>query len=191
MDTTTIVLLLAAIVTVSLVIIVFSQMREKARIERVRKMTAQEDAYNKAYRLLTDIPGQYLTPDLKLLLLKRMEDACQELTALKSDQPVKQWLENIAQTKKQILEKNDQRPPVKVDSPEKSTYIKELLQALFKLIEAMYKAGRIDSATAKKNLKHVLFRCTKPTPTCTFSRPAISFARTRSARPFTLSPCQY
>lgn len=101
MDTTTIVLLLAAIVTVSLVIIVFSQMREKARIERVRKMTAQEDAYNKAYRLLTDIPGQYLTPDLKLLLLKRMEDACQELTALKSDQPVKQWLENIAQTKKQ------------------------------------------------------------------------------------------
>ena len=157
MDTTTIVLLLAAIVTVSLVIIVFSQMREKARIERVRKMTAQEDAYNKAYRLLTDIPGQYLTPDLKLLLLKRMEDACQELTALKSDQPVKQWLENIAQTKKQILEKNDQRPPVKVDSPEKSTYIKELLQALFKLIEAMHKAGRIDSATAKKNLKYVLF----------------------------------
>ena len=157
MDTTTIVLLLAAIVTVSLVIIVFSQMREKARIERVRKMTAQEDAYNKAYRLLTDIPGQYLTPDLKLLLLKRMEDACQELTALKSDQPVKQWLENIAQTKKQILEKNDQRPPVKVDSPEKSTYIKDLLQALFKLIEAMHKAGRIDSATAKKNLKYVLF----------------------------------
>ncbi|GAB5476928.1 MAG: hypothetical protein Marn2KO_03950 [Marinobacter nauticus] len=157
MDTTTIVLLLAAIVTVSLVIIVFSQMREKARIERVRKMTAQEDAYNKAYRLLTEIPGQYLTPDLKLLLLKRMEDACQELIALKSDQPVKQWLENIAQTKKQILEKNDQRPPVKVDSPEKSTYIKELLQALFKLIEAMHKAGRIDSATAKKNLKYVLF----------------------------------
>ena len=157
MDTTTIVLLLAAIVTVSLVIIVFSQMREKARIERVRKMTAQEDAYNKAYRLLTEIPGQYLTPDLKLLLLKRMEDACHELTALKSDQPVKQWLENIAQTKKQILEKNDQRPPVKIDTPEKSSYIKELLQALFKLIEAMHKAGRIDSATAKKNLKYVLF----------------------------------
>ena len=28
---------------------------------------------------------------------------------------------------------------------------------MFKLIEAMHKAGRIDSATAKKNLKYVLF----------------------------------
>lgn len=157
MDTTTIVLLLAAIVIVSLIIIVFSQMREKARIERVRKMTAQEDAYNKAYRLLTELPGQYLTPDLKLLLLRRMEDACKELVTLKSEQPVKQWLENVVKTKKQVLEKTDHRPPIKVDSPEKSTYIKDQLQALFKLIEAMHKAGRIDSATAKKNLKYVLF----------------------------------
>ena len=66
MDTTTIVLLLVAIVTVSIVIIVLSQMRERARIERARKITAQEDAYNRANRLLTEIPGQYLTADLKL-----------------------------------------------------------------------------------------------------------------------------
>ena len=75
MDTTTIVLLLAAIVTVSIVIIVLSQMRERARIERARKITAQEDAYNRANRLLTEIPGQYLTADLKLLLIKRIEEA--------------------------------------------------------------------------------------------------------------------
>ncbi|MFO8140633.1 MAG: hypothetical protein R6T87_01815 [Marinobacter sp.] len=157
MDPTTIVLLLAAIVTLSLIIIVISQMREKARIERVRKMTAQEDLYNRAYRLLSEIPGQYLTADLKLLLLKRMEDACNALTMLKSDQPVGKWLDAVKQTKKQVLENTDNRPPVKIDSPEKATYIKELLQNLFKMIETMHKAGRIDTATAKKNLKHVLF----------------------------------
>lgn len=157
MDTTTIVLLLAAIVVVSLVIIVFSQMREKARIERVRKMTAQEDAYHKARRLLTDIPAQYLTSDLKLLLLKRMEDACKELSALKSEQPVGQWLANTQQARKEVLEGNDRRPPAKIDSPEKANQIKDLLQSLFKLIEAMHKAGRLDAANTRKNLKYVLF----------------------------------
>ncbi|HLT14296.1 MAG TPA: hypothetical protein VK006_09390 [Marinobacter sp.] len=157
MEATTIVLLLAAIVAVSLAIIVISQMREKARIERSRKTTAQQDIYNRAFRLLTEIPGQYLNTDLKLLLLKQMEDACHELTALKSDQPVAQWLEAVKQTRKQVVEKTDNRPPVKIDSPEKSSYVKELLQSLFKLIEGMHKNGRIDAATAKQNLKYVLF----------------------------------
>ncbi|WP_303289335.1 hypothetical protein [Marinobacter sp. SS5-14b] len=157
METTTIVLVLAAIVAVSLAFIVTSQMREKARIERARKTTAQQDIYNRAFRLLSEIPGQYLSTDLKLLLLKQMEDACNELTALKSDQPVAQWLDEVKQVRKQVVEKTDNRPPVKIDSPEKSGYVKELLQSLFKLIEGMHKSGRIDSATAKKNLKYVLF----------------------------------
>ncbi|MDL0429854.1 hypothetical protein QPM17_01850 [Marinobacter sp. TBZ242] len=157
MDTTMIVLLLAAIVTVSIIIIVASQMRERARIERARKITALEDSYNRASRLLSEIPGQYLTSDLKLLLIKRMEESCKELQALKSDQPVSEWLSNARELEKKVRANEDQRPPVKIDSPEKSSYVKELLQNLFKMIEGMHKAGKIDSATAKKNLKFVLF----------------------------------
>ncbi|MCM0611724.1 hypothetical protein KFJ24_04445 [Marinobacter sediminum] len=157
MDTTTIVLLLAAVVTVSIVIIVLSQMRERARIERVRKITAQEDAYKRAHSLLSEIPGQYLSADLKLLLIKRMEDACAELTRLKSDLPVKKWQESAQHLKNEIVEKRDPRTPVKIDSPEKSAHVKELLQNLFKMIEAMHKSGRVDTSTAKKNLKYVLF----------------------------------
>jgi hypothetical protein len=157
MDTTTIVLLLTGIVVVSIVIIVLSQMRERARIERARKITAQEDTYNRAHRLLTEIPGQYLTPDLKLLILKRMEEACHELQALKSNLPVAQWLEAITQAKKAVMESQDSRPPVRIDSPEKASYVKELLQNLFRMIEGMHKSGSINAATAKKNLKYVLF----------------------------------
>ena len=157
MDTTTIIIVLAALVTISIAIIVVSQMREKARIERARKITAQEDAYNRAQRLLSEIPGQYMTADLKLLLVKRMEEACTDLAALKADLPVKKWKESTLQLKTQVLEKQDARTPVKIDSPEKSTYVKESLQNLFKMIEGMHKSGRIDAATAKKNLKYVLF----------------------------------
>ena len=157
MDTTMIVLLLAAVVTVSIIIIVASQMRERARIERIRKTTALEDSYKRAGRLLSEIPGQYFTADLKLLLIKRMEESCKDLQALKSDQPVEERLSAVQQLKKSVMDGEDKRTPIKIDSPEKSTYVQELLQNLFKMIEGMHKAGKIDSATAKKNLKFVLF----------------------------------
>ena len=157
MDTITIVLLLAAIVGVSLIIIFLSQMREKARIERARRMTSLEDSFNMANRLLSELPGQYLTDELKLLLLKRMEDACNGLLALKSDQPVTRWLEGVRQTRQQIKDKNDNRPSTKIDTPDKANYIKKLLQTLFNMIETMHKGGRLDTPTAKKHLKHVLF----------------------------------
>lgn len=132
MDTITIVLLLAAIVTVSLVVIVISQMREKARIERVRKMTAREDEYNRAYRLFSEIPAQYLSPDLKLLLLKRMEESCHDLAALKSEQPVSEWLDTIKQTRKQVLENNDNRASVRIDSRRKPPTSKNCFKACSK-----------------------------------------------------------
>lgn len=157
MNTTTIILALAAIVVISIVVLVISQMREKARIDRVRRITALEDSYKRCNRLLSELPGQYLTGDLKLLLLKRMEDACNDLVRLKSDQPVKQWRESVMQFKTQVQENRDEVRAVRIDSAEKATYVKELLQNLFKMIETMHKSGRIDAATAKKNLKYVLF----------------------------------
>ena len=152
-----IVLLLAAIVTVAIVLIVVSQMRERARIERARKVTALEDNYRRASRLMSELPGQYLTRDLKLLLIRNMEDCCRGLVALKSGSFVASWQASVAELRQKVENDDDQRPPVKIDSPDKSSYVQELLQNLFKLIEGMHKAGQIDAPTAKKNLKFVLF----------------------------------
>jgi hypothetical protein len=157
MDTTMIVLLLAAIVTVSIVLIVFSQMRERARIERARKMTAIEDRYKRASRLMSELPGQFLTSDLKLLLIRNMEDSCKALVALKSGPSAASWQASVQELRQKVENNDDQRPPVKIDSPDKSAYVQELLQSLFKLIEAMHKARQIDGPTAKKNLRFVLF----------------------------------
>lgn len=157
MDTTMIVLLLAAIVTVSIVIIVGVQMRERARIERARKITALEDAYKRSSRLLSELPGQYLTNELKLLLIRSMEDSCRSLVSLKSGSDVAAWQASTAELRRKVENNDDQRTPVKIDSPDKSNYVQELLQNLFRMIEGMHKAGQIDAPTAKKNLKFVLF----------------------------------
>lgn len=157
MNTITIVLLLLTVVVISIIIVVLSQMREKARIERARRVTALEDAYNRAFRIYDELPGQYLTQDIKLLLLRRMEEVCHRLQQEPSDLPVNDWLARVNENKQKVINGTDEHPKVIIDSPEKSNYIKELLQSLFKLIESLHKTGKINSTTAKANLRHVLF----------------------------------
>lgn len=152
-----IVLLLAAIVTVSIILIAFSQMRERARVERARKITAMEDRYKRASRLMSELPGQYLTNDLKLLLIRHMEDSCRTLAALRSGSSVDSWQASVQELRQKVENNDDQRPPVKIDSAGKSGYVQELLQNLFGMIEGMHKAGQVDGPTAKKNLRLVLF----------------------------------
>lgn len=157
MNTTAIVIFFAIVVLISILLIVISQMRERARIERARRITALEDSYNRTSRMLNEIPGQYLNQELKLILVARIEEICQELAPLKPDLPVERWKSDMATLKQQIVDGSDQRTPQKVDSGEKSAYIKELLQSLFNMIEALHKRGRIDQTRARKNLKYVLF----------------------------------
>lgn len=157
MNTITIVLLLLAVVVLSIIIIVISQMRERARIERARRVASLEDAYNRAYRIYDELPGQYLTRDIKLLLLRRMEETCQGLQDEGADLPVKEWLSTVRENKQRVIDGTDKHPKVIIDSPDKSNYVKDLLQSLFKLIESLHKSGKINAATAKANLRHVLF----------------------------------
>lgn len=157
MNTITIVLLLLTVVVISIIIVVVSQMRERARIERARRVAALEDAYNRAYRIYDELPGQYLTRDVKLLLLRRMEEACEGLRQENTELPVKEWLATARQNKQKVMDGTDEHPKIIIDSPEKSNYVKELLQNLFKLIEFLHKSGKINASTAKANLRHVLF----------------------------------
>ncbi|SFM51494.1 hypothetical protein [Marinobacter zhejiangensis] len=157
MDTTSIVLILAAVVAVSILAIVVVQLREKAKIQRLRKISALADTYKRAQTLLEEVPEQYLTPDLKLLLIQRMESTCKDLLPLKSDKPVAEWLEHAQQLKQKVDEGEDKRAPSRIDSPEKANNVKESLKSLFKVIEGMHKAGQIDKAVAQRKLKYLLF----------------------------------
>lgn len=157
MDTTTIVLLLIGIVVISVVIVVLSQMRERAKIERVRRVTALEDAYNRARRLYDELPAQYMNRDIKLLLLDRMEDACHQLSQEKSKLPVRNWLSDITTHKQNVVEGTDEHPDIRVDTPDKANYVKELLQSLYKLVEFLHKAGKINANSARNHLRYVLF----------------------------------
>ncbi len=157
MNTSTLVLLLVAIIVAAIAVVSVTHLREKARIQRARQLIALEGAYKRASRLLTELPGQYQSTDMALLLIKQMEHCCNGLASLKTALPVDKWRDALTELKQKVRSGEYTPTPARIDSPQKVVAVKELLQNLFNLVEAMHKAGRIDSATAKSNLKNVLF----------------------------------
>jgi hypothetical protein len=157
METSTLVLLLAAVVAIAITVVTISHLREKARIQRIQRIATLEESYKFANRLLTELPGQYLTSELKLVLIKQMEHSCNSLATLNTTLPVDKRRDALIQLKQQVREGADKTVPVRIDSPQKATAVKDLLQSLFALLEKMHKAGRLDSAAAQKHLKYVLF----------------------------------
>lgn len=157
MDTTTIVIFFAVIVLLSIVAIVITQAREKAKIERARRAKALEDNFRGSQRLLEELPPQYLTRDLKSILLMRSEEICREAEPVKGTLPLEKWRSEIQTRRQQMEDGSDERSPQRIETPERAAEVKRQLQILFKVIESMQKRNRLDAQLARKNLKLVLF----------------------------------
>jgi hypothetical protein len=71
--------------------------------------------------------------------------------------PIDKRRDALGHLKQQIRDGADKTVQMRIDSPQKATAVKDLLQSLFALVETMHKAGRLDAAAARKNLKYVLF----------------------------------
>ncbi|MFT6979428.1 MAG: hypothetical protein ACJARK_000926 [Marinobacter psychrophilus] len=157
MKPSTLVLLLIAVVAIAITVVTISHLREKARIQRVRHIAMLEKNYKLANRLLSELPGQYLSSDLKLILIQQMEHSCNSLATLNTALPIDQRRDALVLLKQQIRDGADKTVQMPIDLPQKATAVKDLLQSLFAMLEAMHEAGRLDAATAQKNLKYVLF----------------------------------
>ncbi|MFE8071611.1 hypothetical protein QQM79_11195 [Marinobacteraceae bacterium S3BR75-40.1] len=160
MSTATVVLILFVIAAISILVIFVSQAREKARIERIRKITATEDAYRHVHRLIDELPPQYLNKQLRQLILERAIELAEKMRELGSTRNV----DSMIQRDQELIQTglgNDGQQPVKISTPAAAKEIKALLQSLFKLVEAAQKKGKIDTATAKRYLKHIVFLARK------------------------------
>ncbi|PAV26742.1 hypothetical protein CF392_04030 [Tamilnaduibacter salinus] len=157
MDLTTIVIFFGVIVVLSIIAIMVSQAREKARLERARRATALEDRFKLSQRLLSDIPSQYLSRDLRRMLLLHAEETCQSLEALKTDLPTGEWRQRIRKQREDLEAGGEGPAASRIDSKKKTSDIKIDLEHLYRIIETMQKQGRIDASLAKRNLKVIIY----------------------------------
>ena len=157
MNATTLIILFAVAVAGAVLLLILSQGKEKARLEVARKVTALEDEYRRCYRLLTEIPERYITRDISLMLLDRMEGACQQLQQLKNDLPVDQWLAEISVKRETLAKPAEPSGNGAVTNPEQANIVREHLKSLYRLIENLASQKQLPGASAKQLMARVVY----------------------------------
>lgn len=155
MSTATIVIILFVITLAAIGLIFFIQARERARIERARRLAGAEDAFQHSYRLLDELPPQYLNRELRQVIVNRLEDLSLPIKALNSRLDV----DGKTAEARLHLQQSDKEATasVRIEAPETARHIKSLLESLFRLVESQHKARKLNTSQARVMLKQILF----------------------------------
>ncbi len=157
MSTLNIIIVCVVLIVVSILLIFLSQAREKARLERMRRITALEDAHSRMLRMLDELPPQCLTQELRLLLVDRAIEICGELGSMNTRLDVESMLAADQQRRQQIIG-GQTASPTPIDSADKATNARALLETLFRFVETRHKIGALDSGRARQYLREILFQ---------------------------------
>ncbi len=157
MPVTTITILVFSAICLAIGAIYFAQVRERARVERVRKISSLSDRYRRLQGLLHDLPPQYLGNELRLMVAERCVETLQELIPLKKDPQLASKLAQDQEALAQLRSNPAKLSPQKVNSEEEAKNVRKLLQVLFKFVQAQNKRRALSAADAKKYLDQINF----------------------------------
>jgi len=161
MNVTAVIIALAVVVTVSILVVVTIHMREKAIIERARRLKAIEDAFFGAHRVFSELPGQYLGKDMRMMLLARMQDQLSKMQSLDASNNLLKWQEEVNVLLVAVRDDKYEARQDKVDTIDKSRNVRDLLNYLNKIIESQKKAGRLGGDKASRLQKQTAFLIAK------------------------------
>lgn len=158
MTTIAIIGALALLLTVGIALIVVSQMREKARVERMRRIKALEDGHSLLRRFVDELPDSFLDKALRRLILQRAKELAGQLRNLNAPGNP-QALEEADQTALVALDSDQTQGPGEITMNDQTRVkeIRNLLQMLFRFVERQKKSGRISADAARQHMVNILF----------------------------------
>ncbi len=160
MSATTITIAIFGAICLAIGLIYFAQARERARVERVRKISSLSERYRRLQSLMNDLPPQYLSNELRLLVAERSIETLQELMQLKNDSNLSSQLKSDQEMLAQLRSSNVKFPPKQVRDENEAKNVRKLLQTLFKFVQLQAKRGTIQVAHAKQYLEQInLYNC--------------------------------
>tara|TARA_R110001592_G_scaffold585_2_gene3090 strand:- start:2386 stop:3165 length:780 start_codon:yes stop_codon:yes gene_type:complete len=157
MQTTTITIIIFAVIFLGIGVISISQAREKARLERIRRATICSDRYQRMQQLLNDLPPQYLSNELRIMIAERSLETLNELISLNNEQKYKELLEADLNYIKQLRENNPKFPNLAINTEAQAKQARDNLEALYRFIESQHKNKRLSGEIAKKYLEFIRF----------------------------------
>lgn len=156
MSPTAIILSLLALAILGIGLLVFSQAREKARIEYMRRIQALENRHRLLRRFIEDLPGDYLDRELKQLILVRARDVARELKSLSAPGDCERRLA-ADEADLDALATAEPVPPGHISSADQAKSIRKLLEMLFRFVEKQQRAGALNSDSARYYLRHIQY----------------------------------
>ncbi|PAU81258.1 hypothetical protein CK501_06795 [Halovibrio salipaludis] len=158
MTTIAIIGVLALLLIIGIVLIVVSQMREKARVERMRRIKALEDGHSLLRRFVDELPNSFLDKALRRLILQRALELAGQLRELNAPGNPKA-LEEADQAALSALESGQVEGPGEfpMNDQQRVKEVRSLLQMLFRFVERQKKAGRVSAEAARQHLVNILF----------------------------------
>ncbi|MFT7185283.1 MAG: hypothetical protein ACI84K_000658 [Pseudohongiellaceae bacterium] len=157
MSGTTITFIIFGAVCFFIGLVYLSQMRERARIEKIRKTNSLTERHNRMQLLLHELPPQYLNNELRIMISERSIEAINELSSLKGDDRLKQKMSQEQEFLTQLREKNPKFKPVIVQNEAKAKDVRVLLESLSRFVQNLNKRKRLDANSTKKYLNHIEF----------------------------------
>ena len=158
MSVTAIIIVLVALALLGIALLVISHMREKARIERMRRVKTLEDAHSQLRRFVDELPTSYLDKTLRRLILERCLELAGQLREIGAPGNVEARIE-ADQGALAALEAGNPGGPgdLPLNDQAQVKEIRSLLQMLFRFVERQKAAGRIQADTAREQMRHILF----------------------------------
>lgn len=157
MSGTTITFVIFGALCVLIGLVYLSQMRERARIEKIRKTNMLTERHNRMQLLLHELPPQYLNNELRIMISERSIETLNELSSLKGDEKLKQQLSQEQTFLTQLREKNPKFKAVNVQNEAKAKDVRVLLESLSRFVQNLNKRKRLDNNSTKKYLSHIEF----------------------------------
>jgi len=155
MSVTTIIIAIFATIFLLVGLVYLSQARERARVAKIRKIKLLTERHNRMQRLLHELPPQYLSNALRIMISERSIETISELSSLKDDDKSRQQTAQEQDYLKQLREKNPKFKPVIVTSEAKAKEVRVLLESLSRFIENQNKRKQLDTGSTKKYLAHI------------------------------------
>lgn len=157
MSSTTITIIIFAVICLSITAIYISQARERARVEKARRATICMDRYQRMQQLLHDLPPQYLNNELRVMILERSIETLHELIQLNHNAKHESYLQTDLEHLKQIREQNPKFAAIPVNSEAKAKEVRGNLEILHRFIESQHRNKRLAAAVTKKYLDFIKF----------------------------------
>ncbi|MFV1871867.1 MAG: hypothetical protein ACMZ64_00875 [Oleiphilus sp.] len=157
MSTTTITIVIFAVIFLCIGAISISQAREKARIEKIRRSNACTERYQRMQQLLHELPSQYLNNELRMMIAQRSIETLTELIGITKDPRHESSLSADQDYLKQLREQNPKFPATPIKSETQAKNVRQNLEVLQRFIQTQHKNKRIPTPNAKKYLDFISF----------------------------------